>query len=298
MVNNKSKPKVMKKDFGVICLAYVLALVVAIAVGYVVRGLDPIIIIFIADIAATLVIYLFGRVYRNASFYDAYWSLAPLAIAVYWMVKANNPVIERQIIVVTLVFAWGLRLTWNWARGWHGLKHEDWRYQDFRKQSKNWFWLIDLIGIEIMPTVIVFLACLSLYPALAVGERPLGWLDVIAVIITAGAIFIETSADEQLRNFMRKPPRPGEILAEGLWAYSRHPNYMGEVTFWWGLYIFGLAADPAYWWTIIGPVAVTVLFIFVSIPLVEKRSLERRPGYAEIRKKIPALLPWFPKNRL
>jgi steroid 5-alpha reductase family enzyme len=298
MNNIDSIQRTRHKAFALCALAYLLALFAAIAVGYVVRELHPILMVFTADIAATLVIYTFGRVFKNASFYDAYWSVAPLAIALFWIfsVSSNNPVIARQIVVITLVFAWGLRLTCNWARSWQGLKHEDWRYQDFRKKAKRWFWLVDLIGIEIMPTVMVFLACLSLYPALAAGEKPFGLLDVIAILVTAGAIIIETIADEQLRTFTRKSARPGEIMVKGLWAYSRHPNYLGEVTFWWGLFIFALAADSGYWWTIIGPISITILFNVISIPLMEKRSLERRPGYAELKKKIPALFPWFPKT--
>jgi steroid 5-alpha reductase family enzyme len=147
-----------------------------------------------------------------------------------------------------------------------------------------------------MPTVLVFLACLSLYSALAVGERPLGSLDIVASVITSAAIVIETMADEQLRSFMLKRLQSGQIMVRGFWAYSRHPNYFGEVMFWWGLFFFGLAADPGYWWTLIGPVLITALFIFISIPLMEKRSLEKREGYEEIRQKIPALIPWFPKT--
>jgi len=164
-----------------------------------------------------------------------------------------------------------------------------------RNKAPRWFWLIDLIGIEIMPTVIVFLACLSLYSALVVGKKSFGPFDVIAVIITAGAIVIETISDIQLREFTLKRRQSGEIMAKGLWAYSRHPNYFGEVMFWWGLFLFGLIADPGYWWTIIGPVLITILFTFISIPLMEKRSLERRPGYRDLRKKLPVLIPWFPK---
>jgi steroid 5-alpha reductase family enzyme len=289
-------PRTRKKAFAIYIFAYVLALLVAVLVGYVFRTLHPVLIVIIADIAATLVIYVFSRVFHNASFYDAYWSLAPLAIALYWMLGASSDgmITARHVIVATLVFAWGLRLTCNWARQWQGLKHEDWRYQDFRKKAGGWFWLVDLIGIEIMPTLIVFLACLSLYPALAVGENRFGILDIIAIIITAGAIVIEAAADEQLGKFIRQRPQPGKIMTQGLWAYSRHPNYLGEITFWWGLFIFGLAADSGYWWTIIGPAAVTLLFLAVSIPLMEKRSLEKRPGYREMSKKVPVLFPRFP----
>jgi steroid 5-alpha reductase family enzyme len=295
MTNDVSSPGSLKKAFGFCTLAYVLALAAAILVGWVLRDRHPLLMLFLADIAGTLVIYLFGRIFQNASFYDAYWSMAPLGMALFWLLR-TSPLRElsiRQIIVLSLIFVWSLRLTYNWARQWQGLKHEDWRYQDLRKKYPRLFWMIDLLGIEIMPTVIVFLGCLALYPALAVGESTYGFLDIIAIIITGGAIMIETIADEQLREFVQKNTQKGEILTAGLWAHSRHPNYLGEVMFWWGLFIFGLAADTSYWWTIIGPVSITLLFVFVSIPLMEKRSLERRPGYAEVRKKIPMFLPWF-----
>jgi steroid 5-alpha reductase family enzyme len=298
MTSFNSNQSARTKAFALCAFAYALALFAALTVARIFRELHPILIVLLADIAATLVIYIFGRVFRNASFYDPYWSVAPLVIALYWMLgtSSDNALIVRQVIVIILVFMWGLRLTFNWARGWQGLKHEDWRYQDFRKKSGKWFWLVDLVGIELMPTMIVFMGCLSLYPALPAGENPFGTLDVIAIIVTAGAIAIETTADEQLRKFTLKKPQGVVILDKGLWAYSRHPNYLGEVIFWWGLFIFGLAAKPGYWWTIIGPVSITILFTFISIPLMEKRSLERRPGYDEHIKRVPVFLPWFPRT--
>jgi steroid 5-alpha reductase family enzyme len=297
MATEISLPSTLRKAFALIAFAYLLALLIAVGAGYILRGLPPLGMLLLADIAGTLVIYLFGRLFRNASFYDPYWSVAPLVIVLFWFLRGSSGGVPiRQIVVVLLVFAWGLRLTWHWARQWQGLKHEDWRYQDLRKQSPVWFWLVDLAGIEIMPTVLVFLACLSLYPAISVGKNPFGPLDILAVLITGGAVIIETIADEQLWRFVRGKPKAGEILTKGLWAYSRHPNYLGEVLFWWGLFIFALAADARFWWTVIGPAAVTILFVFISIPMMEKRSLSRRPGYAELTKKIPVFLPRLPKH--
>ena len=85
-------------------------------------------------------------------------------------------------------------------------------------------------------------------------------------------------------------------MTTGLWAYSRHPNYFGEIMFWWGLFIFALAADSCYWWTIAGPLVITILFLFISIPMMDKRSLGRRPGYEEHMERVSALIPWFPKR--
>jgi steroid 5-alpha reductase family enzyme len=176
------------------------------------------------------------------------------------------------------------------------LNDEDWRYRYFRSSAGKWFWFIELTGIELIPTIMVFLGCLSLYPALAAAGNPFGILDVIGILVTAGAILLEAIADEQLKNFTRGNRRPGEIMAQGLWAYTRHPNYLGEVTFWWGLFFFSLAAGAGYWWTIAGPLAITLLFTTISIPMMDKRNLARRPAYEEHRKRVPALFPWFPRT--
>jgi steroid 5-alpha reductase family enzyme len=290
--------KGLPKAFSICLLSYVLALLAAILVGRALNTLHPILIAFWADIAATLVIYVFSRLFHNSSFYDPYWSVAPLAIVVYWALMAmpDTGIGIRQMIIIILVLVWGLRLTLNWATQWKGLQHEDWRYTDYRNKNKRWFWLIDLFGIELMPTLIVFLGCLCLYPVLTSGNTPFGVWDILAVPVTLGAIVIETAADEQLKRFIRQPDSAEGIMQRGLWAYSRHPNYFGEILFWWGLYLFALAANPLFWWTIMGPLIITLLFLVISIPLMDRRSLDRRPGYAQHIKKISALIPWFPRN--
>jgi steroid 5-alpha reductase family enzyme len=113
--------------------------------------------------------------------------------------------------------------------------------------------------------------------------------------VTGGAIALETIADEQLRAFNRTK-QPGEICARGLWAWLRHPNYLGEILFWWGLWLFGVAAAPSWYWSVIGPLAITAMFLFASIPMLDRRNLERRPGYAEVMKSVPALVPRRPRR--
>jgi steroid 5-alpha reductase family enzyme len=285
------------RDLSLVALAYVLAFWGAVITGNRFANLHPVYIILAADVAGTLVIYIFGRIFRNASFYDPYWSVAPPVIALFLVYGFSSGAAGiRQILAVTLVFVWALRLTLNWVRGWRGIRHEDWRYVNFRNRSGRWFWLVDLIGIELMPTIFVFLGCLALYPALAAGGRSLNVLDILAIVITAGAILLEFVSDEQLKSFVKQDPPKGAIMSSGLWAYSRHPNYLGEVSFWWGLFFFGLAAEPGYWWTIIGPVMITLLFTTISIPMMEKRLLASRPDYPAHQKRVPALLPWFPKT--
>jgi steroid 5-alpha reductase family enzyme len=197
----------------------------------------------------------------------------------------------RRAVVIALVLVWGARLTFNWARGWQGIAHEDWRYADYRGKRSP-YWVVSFVGFHMMPTVWVYLGCLSLVPAIATGTRPLGALDAAGLVVTAGAIAIEALADEQLRAFRQSKPAPGRILDTGLWSISRHPNYLGELSFWWGLYLFALAADPSWWGAIAGAVSITLLFVFLSVPLLDKRSLSRRPQYRDHMKRVPALFPW------
>jgi steroid 5-alpha reductase family enzyme len=286
------------KSFSWVVLAYLLALAAAFVTILVLVDFNTIIKTFIADIAATLVIFAFGRIFRNASFYDPFWSLAPIFIVFYWLIFINSSreISWNQLLPPALVIIWGLRLTFNWASQWQGQKHEDWRYMEYRRSTGRMFWLIELVGIELSPTVVVFLGCLSLYPVLTAGQLSFGPFQMAATVVTLGAIVIETTADAQLKVFLGRKPPPGSILQSGLWKYSRHPNYLGEILFWWGLWLF--VPDYAWhnWLTVIGPLAVTGLFLFISIPLMDKHNLARRPGYAEHARKVSALIPWFPRK--
>ena len=288
----------MQRDFSWIIAAYVVAFVGAIVVSVLTDWQHPIAVAFAADVAATVIVFAFSLAFGNSSFYDAYWSVAPIPIVFYWALGCVPEVDHlRQMIVIALVCLWGARLTYNWARGWGGLGHEDWRYVDLRRQTGAAYWLVSFIGLHMMPTLQVFLGCLSLYSSVAVGARPFGVLDGIAVLITGGAIWIEARADKELVRFRRSKPPAEAILDSGLWAHSRHPNYFGEMSFWWGLYVFGLAAAPSYWWTIVGPLAITLLFRFASLPLIENRMLQRRPGFAAHQQRVSMVIPWFRKGQ-
>jgi steroid 5-alpha reductase family enzyme len=278
-------------------LAYATAGAVAVGAGWRLSGAHPIVVAAAGDLAATLVVFGFSFALDNSSLYDPYWSVAPPAIGLYWALApvAAGVSRARQLVALLLAGLWAARLTWNFLRGWQGLGHEDWRYVDFRATSGRAYWLVSLLGIHLFPTVMVFVGCLSLFPGLSAGTRPLGLLDVVAIGVTAAAIGIEATADEQLRRFRRAAAGSARTLASGLWAWSRHPNYFGETLFWWGLFLFGLAADPAWWWTIAGPLAITLMFVFVSVPMLDRRMLARRPDYAARMREVSALVP-FPRR--
>jgi steroid 5-alpha reductase family enzyme len=145
-----------------------------------------------------------------------------------------------------------------------------------------------------VPTLVVFVGMLPVWPALTAGGRGFGVVDVVAVVVTGAAIAIEAIADRQMHRFASDPANRGRVIGQGLWRNSRHPNYLGEIGFWVGMWLFGLAAAPGeWWWTIAGPVAMILLFTFISVPMMDRRSLERRPAYAEHMRRVPAIVPTF-----
>ena len=281
------------RDLVIVALAYALALVVALAVGWALRDRHPILVAAAADLVATLIVFCFSVGCNNSSLYDPYWSVIPLPVAIYWA-SVGEPGLW-QLLLLALVALWGARLTGNWAARWRGMRDEDFRYQEIRGRTGRLYWPASLFSIHILPTIWVFLGLLPLYPAL-VRPSPMTALAIAAFMVTAAAIAIETIADQQLRAFLRARRDPEAVLDKGLWANCRHPNYSGEILFWWGLYLFGLAAEPAWAWSVVGPLSITLLFVFISVPWMDRRLLLRHPAWAQSMKSLPALLPW-PRRR-
>jgi len=243
------------------------------------------------------VIFAFSRSYGNSSFYDAYWSVIPPLIALFWLAVGDSQVSTlREVLVLGLVLYWATRLTLNWAVYWEGMHHEDWRYALLRERSPNMAVLTDFFGIHLFPTLQVFAGMLPIYAVYCLGDTAFNWLDVLAALVTFSAVTLQLVSDRQLHRFIAQR-QEGEQLHTGLWAWSRHPNYCGELGFWLGLFLFGLAAYPTgWWWMILGVVLMTLMFLFASIPMMEKRSLERRPEYQQIIDSTSMLIPWPPRR--
>jgi steroid 5-alpha reductase family enzyme len=295
-----SEPFVEKRPWGgwaIVTLAYVVALVVATAVVKVLPvDWHPLLKAAVADAAATVAVFLFSVANDNTSVYDPYWSVAPVVIAM-WLAFGPGDARDldlRQLSVLTLVTLYGVRLTTNWARGWRGVHHEDWRYVAYRTKTGKLYWVVSFTGLHFFPTVLVMLGCLPLHAALVEQGASFGVVDVLAAIVTLLAIAVETIADEQLRAFRQDKRNDGDVCNVGLWSWSRHPNYFGEISFWVGLWLFGVAAG-APWWTAAGWASMVALFVGVSIPLAEERSLMRRPQFVDYQRRVSMLIPLPPR---
>jgi steroid 5-alpha reductase family enzyme len=270
--------------------AYVLA--VAVAVAWLVWGpatgrlwLDTL----IADVLGTLVVFAFSRGFGNSSFYDAYWSVIPPLLLVYWWIESAVTTLSTWLLAV-LVFAWAVRLTGNWVYAFPGLHHEDWRYPMFRERAGRWEFVADLVAIHLIPTLQVFLGMVPVYVALTAHRPAVTWLAVVAFVLGMAAVALEFVADAQMHRFVRTK-QSGEVMDRGLWSWSRHPNYFGEFGFWFALALFGIAAAPTAWWVFLGAAAMLAMFLGASIPMMETRSLERRPDYQAVIDRVPRFVP-------
>jgi steroid 5-alpha reductase family enzyme len=291
-----SRMRVVQSKFAgqvFVLLAYLAALLAAMAVGRTSLGMHPIAIAALADVVATLVVFAFSFALDNSSVYDPYWSVAPLPIAIYWSTSAGVFGL-RQVLILALLTLWGARLTTNWALRWRGPADEDFRYVEIRAKTGKAYWPASLASIHVLPTAWVFLGLVPIFPALIRHDFAL--LDVVAALVTGLAVAIETIADLQLRRYLRSPHDEHGILNAGLWSRCRHPNYLGEILFWWGLFLFGMAAHTGWVWSaisVLGPLSITLLFVFVSVPWMDRRMLSRHPAWAEHMKKTRALVPWL-----
>ena len=278
--------------------AYLTALVLAVlATGAAIEiwgDLHPVLVALIADSAATFVVFFFSRYHNNSSIYDPYWSVVPPLLAIYWISLVPFDELHPRVwIAFLLILAWSVRLTWNWKMRWRGLTDEDWRYVDIKENTGRLSPLADLTAIHFLPTLLVFIGCLPLY-FITQYHGDWGWFDLIAICVMTGAILLQGIADTQLRRFL-KTRQQGQILNHGVWTYARHPNYLGEIFVWWGLFLFAAAAGASYLaeniWVVSGAVAINILFIFASVPLMNARGRKYRPGYDEHIKRVNALIP-------
>ena len=234
----------------------------------------------------------------RSSLYDPFWSVAPPVLLSAWLLSDNPQAIGYLPVAAlfVLILVWSLRLTWNWARGWRGLAHQDWRYSDLKQGHPRLWFLINLAGIHLMPTLLVFGGLLAPYHAIRgdSGSRMISWPFFAAGLLAcAGAIAVQALSDQQLLLFRRSSHASDAILNTGLWKYSRHPNYFGEILFWWGVWMISHGIGNVPVWSLAGPVAITLLFFFVSVPLMERHLVVSRPSYADYAKSTSMLVPWF-----
>jgi steroid 5-alpha reductase family enzyme len=242
-------------------------------------------------IAVTL-IWLASGWLEDASIIDVFWG--PLFVAMAWVLVAVNrdDVTLKLLLFLFLVTAWGLRLAYhlgtrNLGRG------EDARYRSWREQGGDHWWLKSFYRVYLLQGTIALLVAT---PIIAVFRttpefQPINWLGIAVWLL---GFAVEAAADVQLTRFRNAPENRDQVMDGGLWRYSRHPNYFGDALQWWGLAL--LTFSGATWWTAIGPMAMTLLFLYLSNDILENSLRARRPGYEDYIARTSAFVPMLPRE--
>jgi steroid 5-alpha reductase family enzyme len=244
--------------------------------------------------ALMVVVWIVSLGVRDASIVDIVWGLGFVMIAAVGYVRADGWAGRRGLVAV-LTAVWGLRLALhllarNWGAG------EDYRYQAMRRRWGSRFPVISLVTVFALQGVLMWIVSLPVQAAqVASSPDNITAVDVVGVALWIVGFYFEVVGDAQLRRFKADPANKGKVMDGGLWRYTRHPNYFGDATMWWGLGIIAVATGA--WWSLVGPVVMTVFLLRVSgVPLLERRMARTRPGYEEYVRRTSAFVPMQPKR--
>lgn len=219
---------------------------------------------------------------------DVAWGLGFVVMAwVSFVITGQSGI--RAVLVNSLVTIWGLRLAWYIHRRNSG-KPEDYRYRKWREDWGKWFYFRSYMQVFMLQGIFLFMISLPVIFVNESTDTPPGLVDLAGIMVWLTGFFFEVVGDAQLSRFRRNPANKGKLIQTGLWKYTRHPNYFGEVTQWWGIWVFTIATDKALM-GLIGPATITLLILFVSgVPLLEKKY-DGRPDWEEYKRKTSRFFP-------
>jgi steroid 5-alpha reductase family enzyme len=248
-----------------------------------------------AVLALLTLVWMLSVKLRDTSIADVCWGLGFVLLS--WLYCFLAPALTpRSWLVATLVTLWGTRLAAHIFRRNHG-RGEDPRYQAMRAAHEQTFWWRSLFTVFWLQGTLLWFVSLPLLVAVrATQPEGLTVLDAVGVALFAIGFAFEVVGDHQLGRFKAQPENRGKVLESGLWRYTRHPNYFGDATAWWGLYVIA-ASTPGGWLTLLSPALMTLLLLRVSgVTLLEKGLTASKPGYQAYIARTPAFFPWFPRG--
>lgn len=240
-------------------------------------------------------VWLLSLALRNASIVDVFWGLGFVLLAAVWFAAADGYT-GRKALMLALVAAWGLRLSlyilWrNWGAG------EDPRYAKWRRAAGEKFWWVSFFQVFMLQGLLLWLISMPVLAAQYYGQPDrLTVVDLAGTLVWAVGITFEAVGDWQLARFKSDPANKGMVMRSGLWAYTRHPNYFGDATVWWGHFLVAAATVNGLW-TLFSPTIMTVLLLRVSgVALLERSQVKTKPEYQDYIDSTSAFIPWFPRR--
>ncbi len=240
------------------------------------------------------VFWLFSLVRRDAGVADIAWGL--LFVAIAWASYFGGDQHPPMLLAALLTSLWGLRLTFHIGKRNLGEAEEDRRYTRMRMKRPAIFWLWSYPMVFLLQGVLALLVAMPLYSLGFADQESVGLLSWLGVVVFAVGLAFEAIGDAQLTRFRRDPSTKGQVMDRGLWRYTRHPNYFGDATVWWGLWLVAVGSGAA-WWTFIGPLLMSYLIVRVSgVKMLEADMAERRPAYREYMERTSAFFPLPPRK--
>lgn len=241
-------------------------------------------------IAAFSALFLVAAIKKDNSIVDVFWGVG-FIVAAFFSYMAYGDGLWYQLAATGLVLIWGLRLSGrilkrNWGKG------EDWRYRKWRDEWQ-YFYARSFFQIFLLQAVLCFIVAL---PVIAINltsiDEPRMWLMLVGVAVWLIGFLFEAVGDWQLDRFMsREDRKKNEVLMSGLWRYTRHPNYFGEVSQWWGIGLIALGVDFSLWWTAVGALTITVLLLKVSgVPMLEGK-MQKNPEFRKYMQQTNKFIP-------
>ena len=238
--------------------------------------------------------WLVSLVRRDAGVADVVWGFGFVASS--WVgagVGDGQP--DRSNLLLAMVTIWGLRLTGHLFVRNRG-SDEDFRYASMRRRRGPNFAMTSLFTVFGLQGLAMFVVALPLLLAMTPDDPPVGGIAIVGIIVWGVGLFFETVGDAQLVRFRRDPANDGRVLDWGLWRYTRHPNYFGDMCIWWGMFIVAAETADARW-GVVGPLLLTFMLVRVTgMAMLERGLRKRRPGYAAYIARTSAFFPRPPKE--
>jgi steroid 5-alpha reductase family enzyme len=234
--------------------------------------------------------FLIGQLKKNNAVVDIAWGLGFVVVALFTFIYSEMVLINYVITI--LISLWGLRLGYYlFKRNWN--KKEDYRYVEMRKSWIKYPMLQAYLKVYMLQMILMIIISIPII-FINSSSDSLSLIAYLGILVWIKGYFFEVVGDYQLKVFVKDPNNKGKIMKTGLWKYTRHPNYFGEATMWWGIFIISLSVGGIY--TIISPILITLLLLFVSgVPLLEKKYKDNKE-FQEYAKVTSVFIPWFVKK--
>ncbi|QWC00095.1 DUF1295 domain-containing protein [Mycoplasmatota bacterium] len=248
-------------------------------------------------LAYFFIFFVVATIIKNNSIVDIGWGLGFVVVAwsLFFIGDIGVNTIEKLIVNIMVSF-WGLRLFYHILKR-NAFQEEDFRYKKWREEWGKWVVPRAFLQVFMLQGLFMYIVGIGVFYINMIEKEVnlILWLFIIGIVIWLIGYLFEVIGDKQLKDFIAKKNKDKKLMTEGLWKYTRHPNYFGEALLWWGILVAVIAFNAPIVF-LISPITISLLLRFVSgVPMLEKR-MSQREGWDEYASKTNAFIPWFPKQ--